>query len=441
MKNQKSWVKSISIFICFIVVIPSIHASNHLLSKNQTTKSDIISFSEDYLEDLLIQVNETRLYHHIETIQEYGPHPTGSASLDDVGEYIYSSFQSFNIQTVYDHWEVDGITGKNIVATIPGETQSQFILTAHYDTIDVSPGADDDGSGIASILMIAELLKSFEFHQTIKFIIFSGEEIGLLGSTHYAQNAYESDIDIIGVLSLDKIGYAATSDDGNKVRHHANPQSKWMVEISKDIISNYQSFIGLEVIGHSFDPSSDHRAFVNLGFYGSNLVEEALNPMYHTSEDTIEYINFSYLSKITKLTLVLTTKIASIQLKNADYDFDVFITGSYLSDPSCLSVEIKNNHYPMDRVNVSISIQLKHIFKDSYVQIIKEFYTEPCSWNFNKEIKESWRFDIGPRIFSQGFFRIDVIVSGLYDDFRLYEEEHTIGIIYSYYKFLILPKT
>jgi len=421
--------------------MPTIHASDQFLYNNKETKSDIITFSETYLEDLMRQVNETRLHHHIKTIQGFGPHPTGSTSLDDVGEYIYSSFQSFNNQTVYDTWEVDGITGKNIVATIPGETQSQFILTAHYDTIDVSPGADDDGSGIASILMIAELLNSFEFYQTIKFIIFSGEEIGLLGSTHYAQNAYDSNVDIIGVLSLDKIGYAVTHDDGNKVRHHANQQSQWMIEISKDIISKYHSLIGLEVIGRSFDPSSDHQAFVNHGFYGSNLVEEALNPMYHTSEDIIEYINFSYLSKITKLALGLTAKIASIQPKNVDYDFDIFITGSYLSDPSCLSVEIKNNHYPMDQVNASISIQLKHIFKDSYVQIIKEFYTEPCSWNFTKQINESWRFDIGPRVFSQGFFRIDVLVSGLYDDFRFFEEQHTIGIIYSYYQFLILPKT
>jgi len=214
-----------------------------------------------------------------------------------------------------------------------------------------------------------------------------------------------------------------------------------MIEISKDIVSEYQSFIGLEVIGLSFDPSSDHRAFVNLGFYGSNLVEEALNPMYHTSEDTIEYINFSYLSKITKLSLALTTKIASIQPSTTDYDLDILITGSYLSNPSCLSVGIINNHYPLDKVNASISIRLKHIFKDSYVQIIKEFYTESCSWNFSKQINESWRFDIGPRVFSQGFFRIDVIVSGSYEDFRLYKEEHTLGLIYSYYRFLIIPKT
>ena len=442
MKKQLLFHKSIYIVVGFLFLcVNLIPGSDILISNSENNGLELISFSESYLSDIFMRVNETKLYHYIETIQGFGPHPTGTEVLDEVGDYIFSTFQSFGIHTVYDPWDIDGITGKNIVATLPGEIQSQFIVTAHYDTIDVSPGADDDGSGIASILMMAEILQSFHFHQTIKFIIFSGEEIVLLGSTSYAENAYEKNENIIGVLSLDKIGYAITDDDGNKVRHHANPRSKWMIDISQDIINKYQSEIDLEVVGLSFDPSSDHRAFVNLGFSGSNLVEEALNPMYHTSEDIIEYINVSYLSKVTKLALALTTRIANIHPSSAEYDLEIRITGSYLSKPSCLSVDIQNNHYPPDTVNASISIQMRHLFRDIYVHTIKEFYTEPCSWNFTKEINESWTFDIGPRVFTQGFFKIDVIVTGRDDDYRLYAEQHAIGVIYSYYKFLIFHIT
>jgi hypothetical protein len=433
MKIQLVASSIIPIFICFLFLFHScysIPAAHTLFFDNRTDGSNIIPFSKSYLPDLFTQVNETTLYQYINDIQGYGPHPTGSDALSEVGDYIYSLFQSFGIQTTYDPWEVDGVTGKNIIATIPGETQSRFIVTAHYDTIEVSPGADDDGSGIASILMIAEILKSFQFHNTITFTIFSGEEIGCLGSTSYAQNAVETDQDIIGVLSLDKIGYAKTTDDGNTVRRHADPQSRWMIDISQDIIKKYHSSIGLTVNGLSFDPSSDHRSFVNLGFSGSNLVEEALNPMYHTSEDTIDYINVTYLSKVTKLALALTTRTASLHPSSNDHDLEIQIKGSYLSNPSCLSVTVQNKQSSDDSVNVSITVQMRHLFRDQYVHIIKEFYTEPCFWNFTKMINDSWTFDLGPRVFTQGFFQIAVTVSGRGDDFSIYVEQHTIGIIY-----------
>jgi hypothetical protein len=440
-QKQVILITKTSFFISIILTSSSIFAySPHpLLEDTYLLQNQITQFKEDFLIQLFQEINETKLYNHIHTIQKFGPHPTGSKALDKVGIYIYSQFESIGLSVEYDHWNVQGIYGKNIVATIHGRTNQQFIITAHYDTIESSPGADDDGSGIASILMIAEILSTYMFNQTVKFIIFSGEEIGLLGSTDYSHRAMENNTNITGVLSLDKIGYAKTSTDGKLLRHHAGRGSEWMIDISQNVSKKYYDAIGLDIVPLPFDPSSDHKSFVDNGYHGSNLVEESLNPTYHTSEDTIEHINISYLTKVTKLVLAVTTKIASLKsMLNAD-DLTISIRGSYHASPSCLSIVIENKRFFEDTANVSITIQLKHIFRDTYVKSIKEFYTEPCIWNFTKEINELWIYNIGARVFTQGFITIEVILYGIKDDYGLFTMEKTFGIIYSYYKFIIIP--
>lgn len=388
---------------------------------------------------LISQVNETKLHTYVDTIASFGPHPTESKTLEDVCAYIFDSFNSINIQVSYDPWEKDGFSGKNIIATIPGKTQHSVIVTAHADTVAVSPGADDDASGIAANLMIAELLQDFTCNATIKFIIFTGEENGCLGSTKYAEEAVENQDDIIGVLSLDKIGYAQSSEDGRLVRHHANKQSSWMIDISEQVAQQYHNQVGLEVVRLPFDASSDHRSFVACGFSGTNLVEESLNPVYHTSEDTIEYLNSSYLAKVTKLALGVIVKMAQINPTIDADDISISMAGTIQSSPSLLTITVENKRFLEETADVFISIEMKHVFRDSYVLAKKEYYTEPCLWNFTKEIDELWEFKLGPRMFTQGFFVLSVSVVGVDNDISLFKEKSTLGLLIYPNKMFLFP--
>jgi hypothetical protein len=99
-----------------------------------------------------------------------------------------------------------------------------YVVSGHYDSrctgaIDATcdaPGADDDGSGVAAMMEMARVMSKHTFDATIKFITVAGEEEGLYGSAHFAQDAKAQNMDIEGMLNNDIIG-SDTGDNGLKL--------------------------------------------------------------------------------------------------------------------------------------------------------------------------------------------------------------------------------
>ncbi len=97
-----------------------------------------------------------------------------------------------------------------MIAEKPGLNPSAgiVIICAHLDDMPSSglaPGADDNGSGSVAVLHAAELLTPYNFDATLRFVLFTGEEQGLLGSAAYAQLVQSQDIR--GVLNMDMIAW------------------------------------------------------------------------------------------------------------------------------------------------------------------------------------------------------------------------------------------
>lgn len=103
------------------------------------------------------------------------------------------------------------VSSKNLVITKTGTVypDKYVIICGHFDTI-VGPGVSDNGSGTSILLEAARILKDVPTEYSIKFIHFSGEEQGLKGSTHYANNiAYQGSIralDIKLIFNIDQVG-------------------------------------------------------------------------------------------------------------------------------------------------------------------------------------------------------------------------------------------
>lgn len=396
--------------------------------------------SPDILQ-FILQVNASELHDYIEHIQDFGPHPTGSAPYEAVGKYLYDTLSSFNLSVRYDPWKYKLRQGKNIEATLPGQGSSSgiVILSAHYDSVAISPGADDDGSGVAAVLAAAEILSHYRFNDTIKFVLFSGEEQGLYGSHEYVRKAFASKENIIGDLNLDGVGYAATSENGHKIKHHANNQSAWMVDISENIASLYAAVIGLDVVKLPSVKFSDQQSFMEYNYQASYLFEYSLDPYYHTSDDRIEHMNITYLANVCKLAIGTLASMAELHPLLNDNDLKITIRGVALAFPAQFSVRIENEKSKIDTANVSIDISMKNLFTGEYVRIVKTSFNVTCNWSFVEEIKDYWEFKTMSRKYPNQLISIEVIVKGIRDDATLYTTQRTVGMIIGWEIFL-LPK-
>lgn len=102
-----------------------------------------------------------------------------------------------------------GAISQNVIGTLKGKKPGSFIIiSSHLDTVYDSPGANDDASAVQVLMLLAERFKARAPPFSIKFISYGAEEIGLLGSRHYAKKLLEMDRmeKVIAVINLDEIG-------------------------------------------------------------------------------------------------------------------------------------------------------------------------------------------------------------------------------------------
>lgn len=268
---------------------------------------------------ILEQVDESIFLQYEENLTVNGPRPTESQACIDSAEYMYNQFQTMGLSVQYHHWELSGYSSDNVEATLNGTNTSSddiYILCAHYDTVSDSPGADDDTSGTAALLVAASIMSQYEFNHTIKFVAFSGEEQGLLGSAVYAEEAAAQGWDIIGVLNCDMISYAETTLDGDNLVVFEDDTSEWLYEYTSTINTIYSEFIDLTLEYGGWTWGSDHNSFWDNGYSAVFYYEYTTTPYYHTPEDTIENINATYAVKNMRLICATLAELAGSGLSS-----------------------------------------------------------------------------------------------------------------------------
>lgn len=97
-------------------------------------------------------------------------------SLKKSVDYIKSSMASYGYETQEQEFEVDKQKFKNLECTLKGKTNDIIILGAHYDSVTGSTGADDNGSGVATVMELARLSAKKQFRKTVRFVFFCNEE-------------------------------------------------------------------------------------------------------------------------------------------------------------------------------------------------------------------------------------------------------------------------
>jgi hypothetical protein len=191
----------------------------------------------------------------------------------------------------------------NVVATLQGQDSQQVILCAHYDDISQSPmiyapGADDNASGVATVLEAARLLGVHDWEHTLRFVLFGGEEIGLLGSKAYAEEAVARGDEILAVFNIDMIGW--DSDDDAVMDIHTDPTNQACQDLGfeiAEVMNIYDYNIAPEVLIHESTDRSDHASFWAYDIPAILLIEDwdDFTPFYHTTNDKLSTLNKPYM--------------------------------------------------------------------------------------------------------------------------------------------------
>jgi hypothetical protein len=322
----KDITKILTIGILFLFLSSPIRLSTST-STIKPTESTIQTSTNPKIMEILEKVNETVVRGFLEELVAIGPRLTGTYGCEKAAEYIHNQFEEMGLETRYHTWRALGplrnlrlFISQNVEATLPGIDESNdeiIIFNAHYDTVKKSPGANDDGSGVAAVLTAAYILSQYEFNRTIRFVTFSGEEINLLGSYEYVKDIYENNDDIFVEFNADMIGYTETDEGGKRAGLTTTLDAMWMTEDIKEISSNYN--IGLNLSTYitylgGERKGSDHYFFVQYGYESIAFWESEWNRTYfHTPEDTLEHVNFTYLTKMTKLIIGSLAHLADIE--------------------------------------------------------------------------------------------------------------------------------
>ena len=149
---------------------------------------------------------------------------TGSEGIEKAAIYIENKLKSFKVppyfETYRDYYQAKGMEASNVVGFLEGNDPNLknevIILGAHYDHIgivkavegdSIANGANDDASGVAAVLAMARYFSSTKNNKrSILFTLYSGEEIGLVGSKHLAESLKEQNINLYTMTNFEMIG-------------------------------------------------------------------------------------------------------------------------------------------------------------------------------------------------------------------------------------------
>jgi len=179
------------------------------------------SFIQSYA-DVVNQATQANITNNLTEYEALGVKRRGTAALANTLTWLKNKYLSYGYtagQMVEDSYTNSTYTCKNLILTKIGTVypNTYVIVCGHYDSI-TGTGTNDNGSGVVSILEMARLLQNVPTEYSIKFINFSGEEDGLLGSQHYVSaivNGTVPKMDIRLVFNLDEVGGVAGMTNNN----------------------------------------------------------------------------------------------------------------------------------------------------------------------------------------------------------------------------------
>ncbi len=261
-----------------------------------------------------------RAFEHLRYIAEtIGPRPLGSPQEKAALAYFAERLAEYGCEV---EWQAvtkgSGEVGKdalntasyNVIGRLPGMDKREIVIGAHIDSSSPEiPGANDDGSGVATLLELARVLSGGTRTATLVFVAFCGEESGLIGSKSFVEQYPLENVALM--LQLDMV-----SDDSPLMLWIDTQKAQspaWLVEASIDAFHSlgyrnidYPTFF--QSMNNAFGGAgSDHEPFMEKGIPAIAFVSDITFPI-HTPNDSLEYFEPAGLERSGRLILELVRK-------------------------------------------------------------------------------------------------------------------------------------
>lgn len=241
--------------------------------------------------------------------------------------FIEEFFNSLGYSVQSQEYQVGNRKVRNLIAELPGGSKANEIVVvgAHYDSVDSdnTPGADDNASGVAGLLELAQLLKEARPARTIRFVAFVNEEppwfqTRNMGSLVYARAARERHDNIVAALSLETVGMYSDvpgsqqypepmgllyPDKGNFIGFVGNLSSRSLVRKAIGSFRKNTSFPSEGSAAPAWLPGvgwSDHWSFWQVGYPAIMITDTApfRNPNYHRRTDTPDTLDYDRMARV-----------------------------------------------------------------------------------------------------------------------------------------------
>jgi hypothetical protein len=260
--------------------------------------------ADTFIQRLIGRVSADSIRKQIQRLQDFRTRFSPAESCRAAEQYVFDYFTALGMDSVQlDTYQWEGITMRNVVGTLVGKRNPEqiAIICGHMDgtsddPYNLAPGAEDNASGTVMALEAARIMVNEAFDGTVKFIAFTGEEQGLIGSFHYAEEMRGRNADILGVLNFDMIAWPGGQFG---VAIYCDEPSYGLATLEGRMASLYTSLThGILVASYG----SDQLAFHEYGYQGTAGAEYGdFYPYYHTTEDTIGHLSMALAAEVAKM--------------------------------------------------------------------------------------------------------------------------------------------
>ena len=235
--------------------------------------------------------------------------------------FIKKEFESYGLETHLQkftytfrwrvgliRWRTIEIETMNVIGVLKGTSDKHVVIGAHMDHLgldgdgDAYNGADDNASGTTAVLELAEAFGKSKTKpkDTIVFIAFNAEELGLLGSKHYVSDPLLPLDDCKLMINLDMVGRLR----GTTVTAQGGNLSRSVTQLVDKLDDDYPFDVNITAAGNR----SDHAPF-NWNGVPVLFFHTGTHPQYHRTTDDSDLINYEGLVNIAKFVKDLTVEV------------------------------------------------------------------------------------------------------------------------------------